>query len=134
MTKTKILPILSENPQIVAKTIQGDYVMLRFDGVLFVRMRRGKTSRVKKKPNVLPSFMPTPLLNNEDPKLVHDTYNNAVKTRQMGAYLDTIPNDAKAAQQWHLIADRLFEAVELFDKLPTEGNHLPVERNKQKTM
>ena len=47
MLKTKTIPILSEHPKIVAKTINGDYVMLRFDGVLYVRMRKCKTKRIK---------------------------------------------------------------------------------------
>ncbi len=47
MLKQKALPVLSEHHQIVAKTISGDYVMLRFDGVLYVRMRKCKTKRIK---------------------------------------------------------------------------------------
>jgi hypothetical protein len=54
MLKPKRLPILSKKHQIVAKTLSGDYVMLRFDGTLFVRMRRGKMSRIKKKPHINP--------------------------------------------------------------------------------
>lgn len=78
--------------------------------------------------------MPTPLLSNESFDLFNDTYNNAVKARQMGVYLDTQPNDAQAAQQWHLIADRLFEAVELHDKMVNTGSKLPSQWTKQKTM
>jgi hypothetical protein len=78
--------------------------------------------------------MPTPLLSNESFDLFNDTYNNAVKARQMGVYLDTQPNDVQAAQQWHLIADRLFEAIELFDKMTTESNKPLWARPKQKTM
>jgi hypothetical protein len=78
--------------------------------------------------------MPTPLLSNESFDLFNDTYNNAVKTRQMAVYLDTQPNDSKAAQQWHLIADRLFEAVELHDKMVNTGSKLPSQWTKQKTM
>ena len=78
--------------------------------------------------------MPTPLLSNEASDLVNESYNNAVKARQMGVYLDTNPEDAKAAQQWHLIADSLFEAVALYDKMATEGAKLPSQCTKQKTM
>lgn len=78
--------------------------------------------------------MPTPLLSNESFDLCNDTYNNAVKARQMGAYLDTQPNDVQAAKQWHLIADRLFEAVELYDKMVNTGSRLPSQWTKQKTM
>lgn len=78
--------------------------------------------------------MPTPLLNNEAFDLVNESYNNAVKARQMGVYLDTIPNDAKAAEQWHLIADSLFEAVALYDKMAAQGVKLPSQCTKQKTM
>lgn len=49
------LPVLDKTHKIVAKTINGDFVMLRFDGVLFVRMRMGKTSRIKKNPHIEPS-------------------------------------------------------------------------------
>lgn len=78
--------------------------------------------------------MPTPLLSNESFDLFNDTYNNAVKARQMAVYLDTQPNDSKAAQQWHMIADRLFEAVELHDKMVNTGSKLPSQWTKQKTM
>jgi hypothetical protein len=78
--------------------------------------------------------MPTPLLSNESFDLFNDTYNNAVKARQMGVYLDTQPNDQEAAKQWHLIADSLFEAVALYDKMATESNKPLWARPKQKTM
>ena len=78
--------------------------------------------------------MPTPLLSNESFDLFNDTYNNAVKARQMGVYLDTQPNDVQAAKQWHLIADSLFEAVALYDKMTTESNKPLWARPKQKTM
>jgi hypothetical protein len=51
--------------------------------------------------------------------MANTIYNEAIKARQMGAYLDTQPNDAQAAKQWHLIADSLFEAVALYDKMAT---------------
>ena len=66
--------------------------------------------------------MATPLLSNESFDLVNDTHHNAIKARQMGVYLDTIPNDAKAAKEWHLIADSLFKAVEQFDNMATRSN------------
>lgn len=78
--------------------------------------------------------MPTPLLSHESFDLFNDTYKNAVKARQMAVYLDTQPNDAQAAQQWHLIADRLFEAVELHDKMAHRGSKLSNQWTKQKTM
>ena len=78
--------------------------------------------------------MPTPLLSNEAFDLVNESYHNAIKARQMGVYLDTQPNDVKAAQQWHLIADSLFEAVARFDKMRDENSKLPSQYTKQKTM
>jgi hypothetical protein len=78
--------------------------------------------------------MPTPLLSTESFDLFNDTYNNAVKARQMGVYLDTQPNDQKAAKKWHLIADSLFEAVALYDKMTTTSNKPLWARPKQKTM
>lgn len=78
--------------------------------------------------------MPTPLLSNESFDLFNDTYNNAVKARQMAVYLDTQPNDAQAAKQWHLIADSLFEAIELFDEMVTTSNKPLWARPQQKTM
>lgn len=53
--KTKVYPVLTEKHQIVAKTTSGDFVMLRFDGVLFVRMRRSKQSQIKNKPHIEPT-------------------------------------------------------------------------------
>ena len=64
----------------------------------------------------------------------NDTYIQAREARSLAVSLENSPNDQKASKQWHLIADRLFEAVELFDKMSTEGIRLPSERNKQKTM
>lgn len=64
----------------------------------------------------------------------NNTYIQAREARALAVSLEVNPNDAKAAKQWHLIADSLFEAVELFDKMATEGNRLPNERSKQKTM
>lgn len=63
-----------------------------------------------------------------------DTYTQAREARALAVSLEANPNDQKASKQWHLIADSLFEAVGLFDKMSTEGNRLPSERNKQKTM
>jgi hypothetical protein len=63
--------------------------------------------------------MSTPLTSNEASDMANTTYNAAIKARQMGVYLDTQPNDKEAAKQWQLIADSLFEAVELYDKMVT---------------
>ena len=49
--------------------------------------------------------------------MFNDTYDKAKQARRMAEYLERFPNDGQAAQQWHLIADSLFEAVELFDKM-----------------
>jgi hypothetical protein len=51
-----------------------------------------------------------------------DTYIQAREARSLAVSLETNPNDAEASKQWHLIADRLFEAVELFDKMATRSN------------
>lgn len=61
--------------------------------------------------------MATPLTSNEATNMANNTYNEAVKARSMGVYLDANPNDREAAKQWHLIADSLFEAVALYDKM-----------------
>jgi hypothetical protein len=66
--------------------------------------------------------MPTPLTSNEATDMANTTYNEAIKARQMGVYLDTQPNDQETAKQWHLIADSLFEAVALYDKMATRSN------------
>jgi len=66
--------------------------------------------------------MPTPLTSNEATDMVNTAYNEAIKARQMGVYLDANPNDQEAAKQWHLIADSLFEAVALYDKMVTRSN------------
>jgi len=48
-----------------------------------------------------------------------DTYIQAREARALAVSLEANPNDVQASKQWHLIADRLFEAVELFDKMTT---------------
>ena len=63
--------------------------------------------------------MPTSLTSNEASNMANTIYNEAIKARQMGVYLDDNPNDQEAAKQWHLIADSLFEAVALYDKMAT---------------
>jgi hypothetical protein len=78
--------------------------------------------------------MPAPLTSNEATDMANTIYNEAIKARQMGAYLDTQPNDAQAAKQWHLIADSLFEAIELFDEMVTTSNKPLWARPQQKTM
>lgn len=78
--------------------------------------------------------MPTPLTSNEATNMANTTYNEAIKARQMGAYLDTQPNAAQAAKQWHLIADSLFEAVETYDRMVTASNKPIWARPQQKTM
>ena len=51
-----------------------------------------------------------------------DTYIQAREARQLAVSLESNPNDQAASKQWHLIADSLFEAVELFDKMSTRSN------------
>lgn len=51
-----------------------------------------------------------------------DTYIQAREARKLAVSLEGNPNDQEAAKQWHLIADSLFEAVELFDKMATRSN------------
>jgi hypothetical protein len=51
-----------------------------------------------------------------------DIYTQAREARELAVSLESDPNDAEASKQWHLIADRLFEAVELFDKMATRSN------------
>lgn len=51
-----------------------------------------------------------------------DTYIQAREARELAVSLESNPNDQEASKQWHLIADSLFEAVELFDKMATRSN------------
>lgn len=51
-----------------------------------------------------------------------DTYIQAREARELAVSLEANPNDQEASKQWHLIADSLFEAVELFDKMATRSN------------
>lgn len=51
-----------------------------------------------------------------------DIYIQAREARQLAVSLEANPNDQEASKQWHLIADSLFEAVELFDKMATRSN------------
>ena len=53
----------------------------------------------------------------------NDTYIQAREARDLAVSLESDPNDAQASKQWHLIADRLFEAVDLFDKMATRSNN-----------
>ena len=49
----------------------------------------------------------------------NDTYAQAREARELAVSLESDPNSQVASKQWHLIADSLFEAVELFDKMTT---------------
>lgn len=49
-------------------------------------------------------------------------YQQAKQARALAEYLENTPNDTSQAKKWHLIADRLFEAVELFDTMATQSN------------
>lgn len=51
-----------------------------------------------------------------------DIYIQAREARTFAFSLEANPNDQEASKQWHLISDRLFEAVELFDKMATQSN------------
>ena len=51
-----------------------------------------------------------------------DIYIQAREARELAVSLESNPNDQEASKQWHLIADSLFEAVELFDKMATRSN------------
>lgn len=48
-----------------------------------------------------------------------DTYIQAREARSLAVSLESNPNDQEASKQWHLIADSLFEAVALYDKMAT---------------
>lgn len=48
-----------------------------------------------------------------------DTYIQAREARALAVSLESDPNDAQASKQWHLIADSLFEAVAMYDKMMT---------------
>lgn len=50
-----------------------------------------------------------------------NTYIQAREARALAVSLESNPNDHEASKQWHLIADSLFEAVELFDKMATRS-------------
>lgn len=52
----------------------------------------------------------------------NDTYVHARGARAMAILLESNPNDAQASKQWHLIADSLFEAVAVYDKMATRSN------------
>lgn len=64
----------------------------------------------------------------------NNTYIQAREARALAVSLEANPNDQEASKQWHLIADSLFEAVELFDKMVNTGSRLPSQWTKQKTM
>jgi len=51
-----------------------------------------------------------------------DTYIQAREARALAVSLESNTNDQEASKQWHLIADSLFEAVELFDKMANRSN------------
>jgi len=51
-----------------------------------------------------------------------NTYIQAREARELAVSLEANPNDAQASKQWHLIADSLFEAVALYDKMATRSN------------
>lgn len=51
-----------------------------------------------------------------------DTYIQAHEARDLAVSLEDNPNDQAASKQWHLIADSLFEAVALYDKMATRSN------------
>ena len=46
-------------------------------------------------------------------------YIQAQEARALAVFLEADPNDQEASKQWHLIADSLFEAVVLHDKMAT---------------
>ena len=64
----------------------------------------------------------------------NNTYTQAREARELAVSLESSPNDAEASKQWHLIADSLFEAVALYDKMATESTKPLWARPKQKTM
>jgi hypothetical protein len=51
-----------------------------------------------------------------------NTYIQAREARTLAVSLEANPNDQEASKQWHLIADSLFEAVALYDKMATRSN------------
>ena len=52
----------------------------------------------------------------------NDTYIQAREARSLAVSLESNPNDQQASKQWHLIADSLFDAVALYDKMATRSN------------
>ena len=64
----------------------------------------------------------------------NNTYTQAREARELAVSLESSPNDQEASKQWHLIADSLFEAVALYDKMTTASNKPIWARPKQKTM
>lgn len=52
----------------------------------------------------------------------NDTYIQAREARSLAVSLENNPNDQQASKQWHLIADSLFDAVTLYDKMATRSN------------
>lgn len=51
-----------------------------------------------------------------------DIYIQARQARAFAFSLEANPNDQESSKHWHLIADRLFEAVEVFDKMASQSN------------
>lgn len=51
-----------------------------------------------------------------------NTYIQAREARALAVSLEANPNDVEASKQWHLIADSLFEAVALYDKMTSRSN------------
>jgi hypothetical protein len=63
-----------------------------------------------------------PMTSNQAADLANDAHAHAQKARSMAVYLDSDANSQEAAKQWHFIADSLFEAVALYDKMATRSN------------
>jgi len=51
-----------------------------------------------------------------------NTYIQAREARELAVSLEANPNDIQASKKWHLIADSLFEAVEMYDSMITRSN------------
>ena len=63
-----------------------------------------------------------PMTSNQASDLANDAHAQASKARSMAVYLENDKSCQEAAKQWHLIADSLFEAVSIYDKMATRSN------------
>jgi endo-beta-N-acetylglucosaminidase D len=53
---------------------------------------------------------------------INDTHTQAKEARAFAVSLEANPNDVEASKQWHAIADCLFDAVAIYDKMANRSN------------